>query len=85
MPGVGWALGAYGVQLALNAAWSLIFFGAHEIGWAMAELAVLWLAILVTLLLMWRVQPLAAVLMIPYLAWVTFAGYLNWSLWRLNA
>ena len=74
----------YGVQLALNAAWTPIFFGAHELGWALVEIAALWTAILLTLLSFWRVSRLAGWLFVPYLAWVTFATALNFALWRLN-
>ena len=83
-PGVRAALFAWVVQLALNAAWSWLFFGLHRPGLAFAELMVLWLAILVTVVLAWRVAPAAGVLLLPYLAWVTFAGVLNVTLWRLN-
>ncbi len=82
--GVRAALFAWAVQLALNAAWSWLFFGLHRPGLAFAELVVLWLAILVTFVLAWRVVPLAGALLLPYLAWVTFAGVLNVTLWRLN-
>lgn len=82
----GWRrpLMLYGVQLALNAAWTPIFFGAHELGWALVEIAALWTAILLTLLSFWRVSRLAGWLFVPYLAWVTFATALNFALWRLN-
>ena len=72
------------VQLALNAAWSWIFFGMKRMDLAFAELAVLWLAILATLLAFAMVSATAAWLMVPYLAWVTFAGVLNLTMWRLN-
>jgi translocator protein len=84
-PAVRAALFAWVVQLALNAAWSWLFFGLHRPGLAFAELVVLWLAILVTVVLAWRVAPTAGALLLPYLAWVTFAGMLNVTLWRLNA
>ena len=74
----------WGVQLALNVTWSALFFGLHRTGWAMAELALLWLAILMTLLYSWRVNRLAGMLYIPYLAWVSFAWILNVAIWRLN-
>jgi len=84
-PAVRGALAAWAVQLALNAAWSWLFFGLHRPGFAFAELVVLWLAILVTVVLARRVAPLAGALLLPYLAWVSFAGVLNVTLWRLNA
>lgn len=83
---VGFArpLGLYFVQLALNAAWTPIFFGAHQLGWALAEIVLLWIAILATLLSFRKVNPAAGWLFVPYLAWVTFATLLNFTLWRLN-
>ncbi len=78
------ALIAWGVQLALNAAWSWIFFGMQRMGAALIEILVLWLAILVTVVLFWRLRRLAAVLLLPYLLWVSFAATLNWKLWQLN-
>ena len=78
------ALGLYLGQLALNAAWSWLFFGLHRPGLAFAELMVLWVAILVTLLVFGRIRRVAALLLLPYLAWVTFAGALNGSIWLRN-
>lgn len=78
------ALIVFVAQLALNAAWSGIFFGLHEIGWALADLATLWVLILATIVLFARLSRLSAVLLLPYLAWVTFAGVLNFTLWQLN-
>jgi tryptophan-rich sensory protein len=78
------ALGLFVAQLALNFAWSLIFFGRQELGWALLEIAVLWLAIVATIVAFWQVRPLAGALLLPYLAWVSFAAYLNAAIWRLN-
>jgi tryptophan-rich sensory protein len=77
-------LAIFVLQLALNAAWSWLFFGQHRLGAALIELAVLWIAILITLVLFWTREALAGALLLPYLAWVTFAGVLNWTLWKLN-
>jgi tryptophan-rich sensory protein len=74
----------FGVQLALNVLWSLIFFGAHRPDLALAEIFVLWLMILANIFVFYRVSKLAGLLLVPYLAWVSFAIYLNYSLWRLN-
>lgn len=84
---VGFAkpLKLYFVQLALNAAWTPIFFGAHEMGWALVEILALWIAILITLRAFWAVSRPAGVLFVPYLAWVSFASFLNFTLWRLNS
>jgi tryptophan-rich sensory protein len=73
------------VQLLLNAAWSAIFFGLRRPDLAFAELVVFWVAILVTVVLFWPLQRIAALLLLPYLAWVAFAGVLNLTLWRMNA
>jgi benzodiazapine receptor len=72
------------VQLGLNCLWPWIFFGTHQILTAFADLAALWAAILLTLLTFKKMSTTAAWLLVPYLAWVTFAGYLNFALWRLN-
>jgi tryptophan-rich sensory protein len=79
------ALTVFFVQLALNAAWSIIFFGLRNSGAAFAEILVLWGAIAGTLVLFWQVNVPAAVLFIPYLAWVSFAAVLNFTIWRLNS
>ena len=78
------ALGLFAAQLALNFAWSLIFFGQHRIGAALLEIAVLWLVILATIVAFWTVRPAAGALLLPYLGWVSFAAYLNAGIWRLN-
>ena len=78
------ALGLFAAQLALNFAWSLIFFGQHRIGAALFEIAALWFLILATSAAFWRVAPAAGALLLPYLGWVGFAAYLNAGIWRLN-
>lgn len=82
----GWklAIWLYLVQLALNAAWTPIFFGAHTLGWALAEIILLWLAITLTMRAFLRVSKVAGLMLVPYLAWVTFAAFLNFTLWRMN-
>ena len=79
-----WAIGVWLVQLLLNGAWSPIFFGLHSISGGLITIALLWLAILATASVFWRVSRAAAILMLPYLAWVTFASCLNLALWKLN-
>jgi tryptophan-rich sensory protein len=79
-----WGLGLFLAQLALNLAWSWIFFRQHAIGAALGEVVILWVAIAATMLVFSRVAPLAAWLMAPYLAWVSFAAVLNAAFWRLN-
>jgi tryptophan-rich sensory protein len=76
---------AFALQLILNAAWSWIFFGRHEIGLALIEILVLWIAILATIIGFWRLNPASGYLMVPYLLWVSFASVLNFAIWRLNA
>ena len=71
-------------QLALNLLWSILFFGIRQIGFALAEIVLLLLAILVTTFLFWRIDRWAGVMMLPYIAWVSFATLLNASLWVLN-
>jgi benzodiazapine receptor len=83
-PEVRIAAAVFGIQLVLNAAWSLIFFGLHRIDWALVEIVVLWLAILATAYLFSRVSKGAAALLVPYLLWVSFAIALNAGFWRLN-
>ena len=77
-------LGLFLFQLALNLAWSYIFFRRHAIGAAAIEVAVLWCSIGATTIPFSQVSPVAASLMVPYWAWVTFASILNATIWRLN-
>lgn len=72
------------IQLALNFLWSMIFFRWHAIAGALGEISILWLAILATMVLFWELHPLAGWLMVPYLAWVSFATILNLAIFRLN-
>jgi len=74
----------YAIQLALNLTWSLLFFGARAPGAALIEVIVLWIAIVATATAFWRFDRLAAVLLVPYAAWVGYAGLLNASIWWLN-
>ena len=83
--GASGALGLFGIQLALNAAWSWLFFGLHRMDWAFAEILVLCAAILATMIAFRRIDRPAAWMLVPYLAWVAFASVLNGTLWRLNA
>jgi benzodiazapine receptor len=72
------------IQLALNLAWSFLFFGLHRVGWALGEIVLLFVAIALTIREFRRYSALAAWLMVPYLAWVGYAGLLNFAIWRLN-
>lgn len=80
----GQALRIFGVQLVLNATWSIIFFGLQSPGWALVNIVALWLAIVGTIKEFYRVSKPAAYLLVPYLVWVSFASYLNYSIWVLN-
>jgi tryptophan-rich sensory protein len=79
------ALTLFLVQLALNAAWSPLFFGLRRPGIAFAEIVLLWVAIAATLAAFRPVNRAAAWLLAPYLTWVSFAAALNFTLWRLNS
>ena len=73
LKGASTSLSLFAVQLILNVAWSWIFFGMHQIGWAVVEIVILWLAILVTTVAYFRRSKPAGWLLVPYLSWVTFA------------
>ncbi len=79
------ALGIFAIQLILNIKWSLIFFGMHNPGHAFIEIIFLWLAILLTIIAFSKVSKSAAYLLIPYILWVSFASFLNFSIWQLNS
>ncbi len=81
---IKWALVLFGIQLVLNLAWSASFFGLHAPLLALAVIALLWLAIVMTIVLFRAVSPLAAYLLVPYLLWVSFASYLNVVICQLN-
>lgn len=78
------ALGIFVGQLALNTLWSVIFFGLHNPGGALVEIIILWFAILATIIAFAKISRPAAWLLVPYIVWVSFAGYLNYWIWRLN-
>ena len=80
----GRTLGLFLLQWLLNALWTPLFFGLHRSGLAFAEIVLLWLAIAATLVSFWRVRQVAGILLVPYLAWVSFAAALNFTIWRLN-
>lgn len=80
----GNALSLFIMQLGINALWSWLFFAWHKGAWAFADIVLLWLFVLAVLLDFWRVRPLAGALLLPYLAWVSFAAVLNFEVWQLN-
>ncbi|MDD1719930.1 MAG: tryptophan-rich sensory protein [Methanoregulaceae archaeon] len=78
------AISLFLVQLVLNVLWSYLFFGMQSPLLGFIEIVILWIAILVTIIAFWRIRRLAAILLIPYLCWVTIATALTWSIFVLN-
>ena len=74
----------FAVQLALNVLWSCIFFGLEKPGLAFGEVLLFWAAIAATMIVFWQRSMIAGILFVPYLAWVSFASVLNFTIWRLN-
>ncbi len=85
LPGARGALVLFALQLGFNVAWSWLFFGLRNPGLGFLDILLLWIAIAVTLVVFWRKSVAAGVLLVPYLAWVTFATALNFSIWQMNA
>ncbi|MEI6057516.1 MAG: TspO/MBR family protein [bacterium] len=78
------ALSVFIIQLILNTLWSIIFFGMHSPGTAFIEIIFLWLSIATMLALFYKISRPAAYLIIPYILWISFAAFLNYSIWILN-
>jgi translocator protein len=78
------ALAVWGLQLCLNLLWTVLFFGLQSPGLAFGGVVVLWVAIAATIIVFWPVSRIAAVMLVPYLGWVSFAAALNYSIWMLN-
>ena len=74
----------YGVQLVLNFLWSYLFFGLHRPSLSLFEIIILWIFILMTIKSFYKVDKVAGYLLIPYIAWVSFAAFLNYSIVILN-
>lgn len=74
----------FAFHLGLNLLWSILFFGLQQPGWAFAEIILLWISILTCIALFYRHSKLASYLLVPYLMWVSFAGFLNYTIWSLN-
>jgi tryptophan-rich sensory protein len=83
-PNVGTALLLFGVQLVINASWSFFFFGLKSPLAGFVVIILLWIVILITALYFLKISNTAAALMLPYIAWVSYAAVLNFSFWRLN-
>lgn len=77
-------LATFLVQLTLNALWSWLFFTRNSGLWSFVDIMFLWVLIVATIILFWRVKPLAGALLLPYLGWVSFAAGLNYALWTSN-
>jgi len=82
--GVKRALGVFSIQLILNILWSVVFFGLRNPFYALIEIILLWIAILITIIEFYRIDKKAGVLLVPYILWVTFAAFLNLKIWQLN-
>jgi len=78
------ALTIFGMQLALNTLWSFLFFGMRNPFYGFIEIIFLWLAIAATIIRFNKLSRNAALLLVPYLLWVSFAAYLTYSIWQLN-
>lgn len=78
------AIGVFIVQLILNTLWSIIFFGQQNPAGAFLEIIFLWIAIIATIFIFAKISRAAAWLLIPYILWVSFAGFLNYTIWQLN-
>lgn len=78
------ALGFYLAQLILNVLWSVLFFGYHNLAAAYVEVIILWFAIFLTVEFFRDISKVAARLLLPYLLWVAFAAFLNFSLWNIS-
>ena len=78
------AISLFAIQLIFNFFWSFIFFKQHQIGWAFAEIIVMWIFILLTIFAFAPINKVAAWLLVPYISWVSFASILNYTIWRLN-
>lgn len=84
VPGSGQALAFWAAQIAFNTLWTPVFFGLHRMRSALVVMAGLWLTVAATLVAFWRLDPVAGLLFVPYLAWVTTAGALNLAVLRRN-
>jgi tryptophan-rich sensory protein len=82
--GAALPLAVYALKLLLNAAWTPLFFGLHRPDLGFVDIVLLWLSIVATIMLFVPISFGAALLLVPYLAWVTFATALNFAVWRLN-
>lgn len=82
--GLGLAIAVYAISLAINWAWSALFFGAKRMDLALIDVTLLWLTIAATMALFWPISPTASLLQAPYLVWVTIAAALNRRVLQMN-
>lgn len=80
----GQVVGLFAMNGVLNVLWSLLFFHLRRPDWALIEVVALWLSIVLLIFVLWRFSRRASLLLLPYLAWVSFAAYLNLTIVRLN-
>lgn len=83
-PEVNFALFIFAAQLIVNVLWSAAFFGLKSPFDGMIVIAILWALILITTFRFWQINRTAALLLVPYILWVSFAAFLNYRIWRLN-
>lgn len=79
------ALLIFGVQFLLNLAWTFIFFNQHQLQLAFIEIMALWIMIIFNIIVFYRIHKTAGLLLVPYLAWVSFAAFLNFTIMQLNS
>lgn len=84
LPGNGTALALWSLQIALNTLWTPVFFGGHHIRAGLVVIVLLWFAVLLTLLAFWTLDLVAALMLLPYLVWLSLATALNFTIWRDN-
>lgn len=84
LEGSQYAMAFFALQIALNTLWTPVFFGLKRMGAGMVVLVALWIAVATTLGIFWSLDWIAGLLFVPYLVWVTVAGALNYSVWRMN-
>jgi translocator protein len=84
LEGSHYAMAFFALQIALNTLWTPVFFGLKRMGAGMVVLVGLWIAVAATLGLFWSLDRIAGLLFVPYLGWVTVAGALNYTVWRMN-
>ncbi|HEY3373614.1 MAG TPA: TspO/MBR family protein [Candidatus Aquicultor sp.] len=83
-PQINRAITIFGIQLGLNTLWSFLFFGLKSPRYALAEIGFLWASILAAIIMFFPISAVAAILLIPYILWVSFASVLNYYIWQLN-